>query len=291
MKERSVVGFALISAAVAALGACAQGSSYQGSGGSGEGGEWAGPTSSSSSTGSMGQGGSGQGGSGQGGSGQGGSSTSSSGASSSSGSGGACAESPCKLVAPQCGCAAGEGCTLDNMGARVCQAAGGVAPGGNCSLDDCAPGGICLGTTPTTPTCGEFCKTDAQCDGPGGLCVVGLNDGNGNPISGVSLCSENCNPTTNSGCISGTGCTFGQEQAGQMRFFTACRAIGSGTQGATCMTNADCAATYGCINTGTKQCMKYCTVGSTCAGGAACSPISINGTNIEIGGVQYGICP
>lgn len=285
MNERWFLGVALFSAAMVSLGACAKGSSYSGAGGSGEGGEWAGPSATSSSTGSAGQGGSGQGGSGQGGS-----ATTSSGMSSSASSGGAC-ESPCKLVAPQCGCAAGEGCTLDNTGARVCQTAGGVAPGGNCSSDDCAPGGICLGTTPTTPTCGKFCATDAQCAAPGGLCVVGLNDGSGNPIPGVMLCSENCNPTTNSGCVAGTGCTFGQEEAGQMRFFTLCRGIGSGTQGAACTVNADCAATYGCINTGTKQCMKYCTVGSTCAGGAACSPISINGVDIDIGGVQYGICP
>ena len=286
MNTRWLFSLAVVFPIGAALGACATGSSYSGAGG--EGGsdpvtQGPGPTSAASS----GTGGAGQGGANQGGAGQSGSSTTTGPGSSSSTGGGQC-ETPCGLT-PQCGCAAGEGCTIDGTGAHSCQPSGNVQPGGNCSLDNCAPGGLCLGGA--TPTCGEFCKTDSQCDAPGGLCVVGLNDGNGSPIPGVTLCSENCNPTTNSGCISGTGCTFGQEPSGQMRFFTACRGIGSGTQGAACTTNADCAATYGCINTGTKQCMKYCTVGSTCAGGAACSPITINMLDIIIGGVQYGICP
>lgn len=290
MKARWLVGVSLISAMGSLASACAQGSSYEGSGGdgSGQGGGWSTSSastsdSSSSTSASVGSGGAG------------GSMTTSSStttsASSTTGSGGACQGNPCKLVAPQCGCAAGEGCTLDNTGAPTCDVAGNVAPGGNCSADACQPGSICLGTTPTTPTCGEFCATDAQCTAPGGLCVVKLNDGSGNEIPGVTLCSENCDPTTNVGCVSGTGCTFGQEQAGQMRFFTACRESGAKTQGQTCTTNAECAPGYGCINTGTTQCMKYCKVGTTCANGMSCSAVSIGGVDIVIGGIQYGICP
>jgi len=303
MRTSLAVAMALVSLVGVMLGACAQGSSYSGSGGEGgEGGDGNGPGPSSNNSASSGGGMGGMGGMGGAGggsvsssssSGSGGSGASSS-SSSGSGGGGSCGEMPCKLVAPQCGCASGEMCQVDGMGARACVPAGNVAIGGVCTVDnDCAAGGICLATTPTVSTCGEFCSSDAQCTAPGGLCVVTLNNGSGGQIPGVTLCSENCNATTNVGCAAGTGCVFGRESAGQMRLFTTCREVGTGAQGAACTDNGDCAATYGCFNTGTNECLKYCNVNApSCPSGTACTAITIGTDEVEviIGNVTYGAC-
>jgi len=300
MRTSFFVALTLVSLVGSVLGACAKGSSYTGTGGGGgEGGEGNGPgpgPSSNSSSSASGMGGAGGMGSvsssGSSGSGAGSSSSSSA---SGTGGGGACNETPCKLVAPQCGCAAGEMCQVDGAGARVCVAAGNVPIGGVCDLDnDCAAGGICLATTATISTCGEFCSTDAQCTAPGGLCVTKLSDGSGGQVAGVTLCSDNCNATTNVGCAAGTGCTFGREAAGQMRLYTTCREAGSGTQNASCTDDTDCAATYGCFNTGSADvCLKYCNVNApSCPAGASCTPITIGADAVEviIGNVTYGAC-
>ncbi|MDC3956290.1 hypothetical protein [Polyangium jinanense] len=299
MRTSLVVAIGLVSLVGSVIGACAKGSSGTGSGGEGgEGGEWSGPgpasNSSSSASGMGGMGGMGGGAVSSSGSGAGSSSSSSSSASG-SGGGGACGETPCKLVSPQCGCAAGEMCTIDGTDVRACVPAGSVPIGGLCDIDnDCAAGGICLATTPTISTCGEFCSTDAQCTAPGGLCVVKLNNGSGGQVAGVTLCSENCNATTNVGCAAGTGCTFGREAAGQMRLYTTCREAGSGTQNSACTDDTDCAATYGCFNTGSvSECLKYCNVNAaSCPSGATCTPITIGNDQVEviIGNVTYGAC-
>ncbi|MDI3289770.1 hypothetical protein [Polyangium sp. 15x6] len=295
MRTSLAVAIGLVSLVGSVLGACAKGSSGTGvGGGGGEGGEWEGPgpasNSSSSASGMGGAGGMGGGAVSSSGSGAGSSSSSSSG----SGGSSACNETPCKLVSPQCGCAAGEMCDIDGTGERACVPAGSAPIGALCGIDnDCAAGGICLATTPTISTCGEFCSTDAQCTAPGGLCVIKLNDGSGGQVPGVTLCSENCNATTNVGCAAGTACTFGREAAGQMRLYTTCREAGSGTQNSACTDDTDCAATYGCFNTGTDECLKYCNVNApSCPSGTTCTPITIGNDAVEviIGNVTYGAC-
>ncbi|NOY92383.1 MAG: hypothetical protein GXP55_14410, partial [Deltaproteobacteria bacterium] len=54
-----------------------------------------------------------------------------------------CSESPCRLVAPQCGCAAGEGCYISS-GSRVCATAGTTAIAELCNTVQCVPGAICV---------------------------------------------------------------------------------------------------------------------------------------------------
>jgi hypothetical protein len=139
----------------------------------------------------------------------------------------------------------------------------------------------------------EFCNSDAECAAPGGLCIVTLDDGMGGAIPGATLCTENCDPTTNIGCpVTGTGCGIGQEPGGQMRLLTMCGEVGGGLQGVACTTNADCAATYTCINTGqTTECLKWCKIGgAACPGGLTCVEVTIDSVPIEIGNQQYGVC-
>jgi hypothetical protein len=287
MKARWLFDLAVTSLGLFVFAACATGSSSQiGSGGdAGEGGEWNGGNSSSSSSGNGGAGGAGGSGSSSGGAGGGASSSSSS-----SSSGGPC-PTPCGLVAPQCGCAAGEACTLDDMGAVACGAAGTVQLGNECiSAGDCAAGGLCLAVG-STGACYEFCSSDTQCTAPGGLCVVTLTNG-GNPIPNVTMCSMNCNPSTNVGCsnITDAACRFGREQTGQQRLFTLCGTAGTGTSGSSCASNDDCAGGYGCFGT---TCEKFCVIGGpACPNFGTCSPFTLGADMIEptLGGTTYGVC-
>jgi hypothetical protein len=201
-----------------------------------------------------------------------------------------CDEDPCKLTLPQCGCPSGEQCSVSPAG-RECIAQGDVGWGDVCVGEECAPGHLCLQTTPSDATCGKFCEVDADCSAPGGLCVLKLNDGAGGEIPDVLLCSENCDPATNVGCEVG-GCQIAREPDGQERFFSICGESGAGTQGASCVDNGDCAATFACVNDGTTNlCTKWCVISSpSCPGGTACAAVNIDGVAPQIGSITYGVC-
>jgi hypothetical protein len=207
--------------------------------------------------------------------------------------GSACEESPCKLVAPQCGCGGGEQCGLAPSAGRACVPEGDVPWKELCGQSAaCEPGGLCV-TVGSTSMCAKACDDDAQCGGPGGLCIRELGDGNGGSIPDVLLCTESCDPSTSAGCpAKGTGCQVGREEAGQGRFFTVCAASGAGKQGASCMSNADCAPSFGCFSDGiSKQCMKNCKVASpSCPAGTQCYEITVEMELVMIGNEQYGAC-
>jgi hypothetical protein len=210
----------------------------------------------------------------------------------STGSGPICAEDPCKLTIPQCGCAAGEQCSVDASG-RTCIPTGNVASGQVCAGPDCGPGLLCVNTSASVSTCAKFCATDADCTAPGGLCIIGLNDGNGNPIPNVIMCTENCDPTTSIGCpAAGTSCQVAQEASGQMRFLTHCTGAGAGQQNANCVTEADCAPKFGCFNTTNPtatKCLKNCkkSAPNGCPLGTMCMFFM---TPEIVGGEEYGAC-
>jgi hypothetical protein len=206
-----------------------------------------------------------------------------------------CSEQPCKLVAPQCGCAQGKACVLTGAGTRTCNLAGAVTWGGECNnVSRCEPGLGCVNTG-ATATCYKFCDSDKMCTAPGGLCIVTLVDQNQNEIPNAKLCTPNCSPITNTGCpVAGTSCQIGQEQAGAQRFFTTCEGAGAGTQGASCTKDADCAPTYGCFTNAAQQqrCMRWCDASKqACPGGLTCAPLSDGlGNDVTVGAVTYGVC-
>lgn len=213
------------------------------------------------------------------------------------GSGGAppvCEEAPCKLIAPQCGCPDGNKCSVDNQGALVCAAEGEALLGEECDASDpCIAGLICVVTKSTAPpvsTCMKFCETDIQCKMPGGLCVFELNDANGDPIESATLCTQNCDPLTNTGCpVPETSCQAAKEEGSTMKSYTFCTGAGLGGQGATCATAEDCQAGFGCFTVGMElQCLKWCSSQSaTCPGGTTCQ---IPDPAITIDTVAYGAC-
>lgn len=226
-------------------------------------------------------------------SGSGGASSASASSSAASSSSGMCAETPCKLTAPQCGCPAGKACTFAPPATtRSCQKAGTATAGQGCQgIGQCAPGSICLGGG-MQGVCTEFCKTDADCTATGGICALQLSDGLGGSIPNENLCSGTCDVTTNAGCaVPGTGCQIGIEQAGQMRTFTLCESSGTKGKKQTCATVADCLPKFDCVNTGTSNvCLQYCYVnGTTCP---ICTPLTYGPTMtpIYVGPNQVGVC-
>lgn len=203
----------------------------------------------------------------------------------------ACAESPCRLVAPQCGCGAGEGCYVNGSGARSCATAGTEGEGQTCSGETaCRAGHLCVGIAGTA-FCSRFCNTDTDCTGgPGSLCLLTLNDGSGGALPGVTLCTIACNPAAATGCPSGMACAIYQESAGAMRTFTGCRAAGTGTAGSPCTTEDDCQPGYFCADAGLgNECIRWCTYpsGVEC-GGRTCNPFADGG--LYVGATQYGYC-
>lgn len=204
---------------------------------------------------------------------------------------GAVAEA-CTLVAPQSGCPAGKACDLDrsalDSAATECRP---IAADGDersrCDDEvDCAAGYTCVDDPAGEASCMRYCAGEPDCAGPGSTCSVELDDGAGDPVPGVTLCTQSCNPVTANGCPPTWGCQ-------PSRTFTRCRPSGPGEHLDACTGDDDCAVGFSCVDTGTlgTVCLRSCRVGllGPCA--------AISGTScvgyadpIVIGGIEYGAC-
>jgi len=272
--------------------ACAKGTTLTGIGGSGAEGA-SGPTSSSASSASS---------SGNSTS----SSTSSSGSTSTSSSTSASSAgcpSPCKVTNPQCGCAPGEACTVE-QGSVGCGQAGSDAVDQACGTsasDLCQAGLACVTASTSVGQCLEFCDTDSDCASLGGICVIQLDDGTGmgTSIPGVTLCTPGCDPISAFGCPATSSCELGRENGGLQRWFGICGPAGNKTQGQSCNSSVnDCSPGYTCIDPdGTSgslpyECLRYCDADSFgCPGGLSCYPLQDQNTlPIVVGGVTMGVC-
>lgn len=202
-----------------------------------------------------------------------------------------CAETPCRLVSPQCGCPGGQGCYLSGV-TRACSAAGSSPEGGACpTVTSCAPGLVCLDIARSGPArnqCNRFCDTDADCTG-GALCAYTLNDGTGGDIPGVRVCTRACNPLSGAGCVAGAKCTIFRESMGAMRYYTDCTApVGAGGQFAACTSDEQCQSGFACV---ANECLRWCTqlgvAPGGCSAGLRCYGFT---TPIVVGAVQYGVC-
>ncbi len=200
--------------------------------------------------------------------------------------GGSCSESPCRLVSPQCGCSAGQGCYLSGA-TRVCGTPGPEAEGQACSgATACQAGMLCIGTA-ASGFCSRFCGTDADCPGgAGSLCLLELDDGTGAAIPGVRLCTADCDPAAPGvGCPASMGCAIFEESMGAGRVFTGCRPAGTAGEGDPCVMD-ECGPGLFC---GSGTCYRWCTypLGSECTGFTFCEPF---GTPAVVGSVEYGYC-
>jgi len=217
------------------------------------------------------------------------SSSSSSGSSSSatSSTGQMCSEQPCKLVAPQCGCPSGQMCTTSDVnGTRTCIVAGAQQVGQACSpSNDCVPGSRCSGTPKSL--CRSFCSVDSDCTPPGGACLVDIV-----PLApGVSVCTQNCDPTTNEGCsVTGFGCQAQRDPTSGKAFTICLEDSGAGTQNSLCQADVgNCAPNFDCVSVGggPYSCVRWCKVAQGCAGGLQCVHFA---PPMLIGSTEYGTC-
>jgi hypothetical protein len=198
-----------------------------------------------------------------------------------------CDEQPCKLVAPQCGCASGEACTWA-AGTRSCVPEGTDEPGDVCSGNSCKAGSLCLNVG-TLATCLEFCASNADCDGFGGICIMQIQ-GYEEPTD-PTFCSANCDPPSGTGCPMPGKCTLALSET--MVFYTVCSSAGMGTQGAPCAGTSitECSSGFGCFNnpnTSMKECLQYCNTASpSCPTATQC--VGLNPAAI-IGSIEYGAC-
>jgi hypothetical protein len=202
-----------------------------------------------------------------------------------------CSESPCRILAPQCGCAAGESC-YPSGATRVCAVSGTRLEGSGCTgVSDCATGMGCVNFSSSAATpgnmCSRVCNTDADC-ASGAVCIHTIDDGLGGTVPGLRFCSRVCTPSPSTGCAPNLACTIFREGSGLMRYFTDCAGpVGTGRQGAACVDDTDCAAGFGCADPGTGlQCLSWCRVASpSCPVGTACL-----GFGAIVSGVEWGLC-
>ncbi len=204
-----------------------------------------------------------------------------------SSTGPSCSEQPCKLVAPQCGCAAGEQCTVDEQGDRGCGVEGSVAEGGICGGGDlCGPGTLCIGYDGFDSLCAAFCEQDGDCEAPGGKCLVEIAS-----LPGVTLCTTDCEPISNQGCaVAGLSCQVG---ATATEGYTGCAPAGSVAAGEVCDANNLCRAGLVCLPTTANddRCFAWCNVDNPNCGDVPCQGLEIEmGVPLMIGNVHYGVC-
>jgi cysteine-rich repeat protein len=196
-----------------------------------------------------------------------------------------CVDPTCDPV-PQCGCPAGQKCTLLG-GDRSCTPAGLMNEGRACTSEvECAAGLMCIGAVSSdVSACYRFCNADTDCMGAGSRCVVSVGSGGGE-VPGVSLCSINCDPITGAGCPSGTAC---KPWLVEGSYITDCSGeVGSGRTGRECTSDADCAVGFFCISPAFPNCLQYCAYpGGYCEGGYACTRFE---PNVRIGSVEIGYC-
>jgi hypothetical protein len=215
-------------------------------------------------------------------------------------------------VFPQCGCASGQNCNVENMttGAAQCVAPGTVGLWGSCDpLEVGANGdGVCVvGSSCVDGVCSPFCGVDADCGGPHRSCVqvqsVNSSTGAATSIPGFLICLSYCDPTSPQSSANGyAACGAGVNCFGNTNGSSYCSApvTGSGTQGKVCtgtfyVEDATlCAIGFACVGNASltaATCYKQCHVsgGTECTGTQTCHSQSTKvyagtpGTATEIG--------
>jgi len=194
---------------------------------------------------------------------------------------GMCPDSPCRLQAPQCGCADGLSC--QDSGDPRCLPAGPGAPGEGClTSSDCNGGMTCWGILPLPGgTCQPYCSADDEC--PDTFCL-------GPPLAPAGVCLIGCDPVAQVGCPTGQSCglTFGlSHEGGPDQASTTCGTVGSAPEGTVCTGMPTiCGIGLGCAN---GSCARICRVGSDsdCAGGQVCG---VGDPPFIAAGVEYGAC-
>jgi hypothetical protein len=198
---------------------------------------------------------------------------------------------PCNVVAQSCG--PGEKCTL-SPSQGTCEPDGTKSPGQGCgpSTDDCLHGNECT----TERQCRAYCNSDADCKQPPVAAGPTAEPKNiprclfttSSPTA--KLCTVPCNPVTAAGatsCAGSLACeAFGNGSNGILEA-TDCEPPGAGSNGATCVTNGDCAAGFGCFTfNGRSLCRLVCRAGNS----ADCSALAGYQCRVVTNWTMFGDC-
>lgn len=153
-----------------------------------------------------------------------------------------CAESPCRLAAPQCGCAGDEACGVvdESVG---CRPFGPRREGETCLNSEamrCQAGLECVDLPGSgIAMCMRYCLNDVDCRSGTGLysaCAIQLSDAAGSPIERAVLCAPHCVPFFDRrdferACPDGLACYLAETDD---EWHTNCRPRGSGVAGSPC---------------------------------------------------------
>ena len=195
----------------------------------------------------------------------------------------ACSESPCRLVSPQCGCAAGQSCDVRSS-VQACFAAGTGTEGQPCANDTnpCAPGLTCTGSP---GYCVYYCRTDSDCPSGGGS-ICGLKRVNDDGITLAKMCGIDCDPVHNTGCRSDTTCEIASVREGTREAVTRCIGFTEAFPLPICLPGS-CPSGQFCFDVST--CKKYCRIGmrSDCPSPQVCTTLA---ARPQIDGTEYGYC-
>ena len=195
-----------------------------------------------------------------------------------------CEEDPCKLVLPQCGCPVGERCHL-KTGKRTCVAEGMVELGYKCA-NNCTAGHLCYNNlTGGSGVCHKYCNSDQDCAAPGGICFHQVSGG------AASLCTQNCDPVTDTGCFEKPEMKCELNAFGDPpNWFTYCTGVGSKNAGDTCVSSNQCKPGHGCVGVNMVSiCAQWCSMppNGNCEVGYTCVGFMNPAT---VGSIEYGAC-
>jgi len=167
---------------------------------------------------------------------------------------------------PSTGCDNGERCTVYSSGdetVTACAPAGTVPVGGDCSVDECTAGSMCVQTS-SQQVCRSFCHGGADCTADDLHCVWPWSE-----LPDIGLCAAGCDPVRQTGCGNGESCYYEDPDQGS----TLCWSTGTLAPGADCSSmTAMCQAGYDCVlQPGSSPfkyyCRAYCDDDHPCAAG------------------------
>ncbi len=203
-----------------------------------------------------------------------------------------CVAEPCKLVGPQCGCAAGDKCTVFDD-ATMCFALSTEEPilGAEtyCRGEEawCEAGLFCaqFNVELDAEMCLAFCLSDDDCP-TSGRCQHGYLGGPTQDGAPVGVCVPHCNP------LDGTGCPAGEpgeeHECRPWREMWICAALSYSpriAEGDDCEVDATCAPGLRCVES---SCRRLCDpAGTECSAGQTCT-VGDEPTVFEA--VTYGAC-
>lgn len=193
----------------------------------------------------------------------------------------------------ECGCAAGERCTVVNetLGESGCVSVeAGAAPAWSACASDaaCGAGTFC---DHETGACKPVCSSSNEC--PQGAVCHAARGADGNKIPGLALCTAHCDPASGAPCGAGLACDF-TDDFGSAELD--CYASGGLGPTAACQGPHDCANGLVCVDDGTsKTCKRWCHPVDESAPNLDCFSIGsficsgLSQTVIQ-DGETYGVC-